>query len=44
MFSRTVVEKSIVSCGTMPICSRSDETVTSRMSKPSMEILPDVTS
>jgi hypothetical protein len=39
----SIVEQT-VSCVTMPICSRSDASVTSRMSRPSIVIVPLVTS
>ena len=39
-----VSSNSTVSCVTMPICDRSDSSVTSRMSTPSMAIAPPVTS
>jgi hypothetical protein len=39
-----VSSKSTVSCVTMPMCCRSEASVTSRMSVPSIAMAPDVTS
>ena len=39
-----VSSNSTVSCVTMPICARSDASVTSRMSRPSIRMAPPVTS
>ena len=40
MLAAIVSSKSTVSCVTMPICARSDASVTSRMSRPSIRIAP----